>query len=148
MENKESLTHIYTRLQTKNSAVFIAVDDTENNPLVVKRHMIILDNEIENEEMRLEIKYGSFKIFKEFFESLHGKDMGYINTNDFDMEDDAFDVILDNGLGMLCLEITKGDNPVYFATLMERGSSAGQECTIEISKEVYDEFKKYSLGAR
>lgn len=146
--NKESLLHTYTRLQTKNSAVFLAESETGDNPLVVKKHLIILDNEIENEELRLDIKPSSFKLFKEFFESLHGKEMSYINTNDFDMNDNAFDVILDNGLGMLCLELTNGNKPMYFATLMERGSSAGQECTIEISKEVYDEFKKYSLGAR
>lgn len=142
--NKNNFIHTYTRLQTNGASVFLARDEDKENVLEVKKYYIILDNELTQEEMVREIPKSSYDVLKEFFESTHGKELPYLNTDSFDMDDDEFSVVMDNMFAMLCVEKEKGDKPMYFATLIERGARE-QECSMEISEKAFNEFKTLEM---
>lgn len=140
---EERFLHCYTRLQTGGFAVFLAEDEVEN--LVVnKRYFLILDNETIGEETRLSLMKKDYDVLKEFFESTHGKELMPINTDELDLIDAEVIPTLDTIGAFVCIDKTKGDKPMYIASLVEKGRGTG-DCTMEVSEDAYKVLKKYCV---
>lgn len=141
--SQERLLHCYTRLQTGGFAVFLAEDEVDS-VLQNKRYFLILDNEIIGEETRLSLMKQDYKILKEFFESMHGKELLPMNTDELDLVGAEVIPTLDTISAFICIDKTKGENPMYIVSLLEKGKNIG-DCTMEISESVYKTLKKYCV---